>query len=136
MLTSILLSALCFPAAGPAVGQADLVDRALGLEFAVLESFVRRSIASGSKTRHGLKIKTVLPHSSASAAGLRAGDILLEFAGQPLRNTTQLKSWITATEPGSKVRIKVARHRKVSILSRRPWKQLDMELQVFREEEL
>ncbi|MCA8962364.1 MAG: PDZ domain-containing protein [Planctomycetes bacterium] len=121
------------------VESADGVARAdvdVGVRFAAFESVLRRSIASDSDTRHGLIVKEVAPHSLAELAGLRKRDIVLEVDGQPLKRRSQFDRWITNAEPGDVLLLHVARHRKVSIWSRRPWEHLDLELRLYREADL
>jgi len=68
--------------------QAVLRDR-LGLELSVASSLVRRNIISTS-TPYGFLVAKVAPDSAAARAGLKAGDIVLEWDGAPIRTVQQL----------------------------------------------
>ena len=57
----------------------------------------------------GVIIETVQPDSPASAAGLRAGDLIVEFDGERVRSARQLTRLVLETPPGRHVRIGVMR---------------------------
>jgi serine protease Do len=48
----------------------------------------------------------------ARTAGIRVGDVILEFNGKPVRNSAELVSMVTATTPGTTVPVKVMRAKK------------------------
>ena len=94
-----------------------------GIDFAVLESYIRRSLASGSKMNYGFKIRRVAESSAAAKAGLRKGDILLEWDGKPVRRVAKLCVWMAeARKDGKTLIIKYARLKRTSIFDRYPWK--------------
>jgi serine protease Do len=63
----------------------------------------------GLKTRTGAYVGTVQPGSAADKGGLRAGDVILEFNGRTVPNSSDLVKMVTATKPGTSVPVKVLR---------------------------
>src|SRR5208283_2618949 len=49
---------------------------------------------------------------AAEKAGIKAGDIILEFNGKPIANSAELKNFARRTEPGESARLKVFRDKK------------------------
>jgi hypothetical protein len=58
---------------------------------------------------NGIGIVSVTPDSVAEKSGLRASDVLHEFAGAPVSRTGELQSAIEKVSPGDEVVIKVRR---------------------------
>ena len=69
------------------------------------------------KSRRGSLIEQVEPGTPAEKAGLERYDVIIEFDGQPLKNSHDLLFKIAETEPGKKVDIKVIRDEKEKILT-------------------
>jgi membrane-associated protease RseP (regulator of RpoE activity) len=129
MIFTLIGALLVVPPTGPAQAAdpereaAAAVRRALGVEFNVLESKVRRSIIR-TATPYGLKIGTVDKDSPAARAGWQAGDILLEWNAQPVRSLTQLRDALATN--GAAAPFKLARYKKdVSVWSRQPWQYVE-----------
>ncbi|MBI5141900.1 MAG: ChaN family lipoprotein [Nitrospirae bacterium] len=57
----------------------------------------------------GIKVVEVLPDSMAEAAGIKAGDVLVEMNGQPLREPHNLTYRLKQVKPGDTVRINLVR---------------------------
>jgi serine protease Do len=83
-----------------AVASSDADDRAvavvrekLGVELAIAESRIRRSIIS-TDSPYGFLVRSVAPGSLAERSGLRAGDILLEWNGAAIHEVEPLAEWI------------------------------------------
>ncbi|OGP14541.1 MAG: hypothetical protein A2053_04720, partial [Deltaproteobacteria bacterium GWA2_50_8] len=57
----------------------------------------------------GALISNVFPESPAAQGGLVAGDIVVEYAGQPVKNAHELPSYVARTKPGTSVKMKVLR---------------------------
>jgi hypothetical protein len=71
----------------------------------------------------GVKFADVREGSPASKAGLRAGDIMIEFDGKPIQNLYDFTYALRAKKPGDEVKVKVTRDGKpldvTAVLSRR-----------------
>jgi serine protease Do len=61
-----------------------------GMSVEPLTPAVAREL--GVKKSEGVVIRDVDPDGAAAAAGLRAGDVILQVSGQPVKNATELKS--------------------------------------------
>jgi serine protease Do len=65
----------------------------------------------GMKKPGGALIANVSKDSAAAAAGLKAGDVVLEVNGEAIERSGMLSSLIGLSAPGEKVRLKVWRER-------------------------
>ena len=61
--------------------------------------------ALGMETTQGILVQSVVPNSGAEKAGLESGDVIVAVDGELVRNTTELKSRIGATPPGTTVEV-------------------------------
>jgi len=57
----------------------------------------------------GVIVSDVLPDSPSAKAGLQAGDVVLEYDGQPVEGTVQFRRLVRETPPGRSVPVEVAR---------------------------
>lgn len=62
------------------------------------------------KEEHGVEITTVEPESPAEKAGLKPGDVVLEYNGQRVEGTQQFVRFVRETPPGRTVRLAVFRN--------------------------
>lgn len=69
------------------------------------------------KSRRGAFITEVEPGTPAEKAGLERYDVIIEFNGQPVKNSHDISFKIAETAPGTKVNIKVIRDGKEKILT-------------------
>jgi serine protease Do len=53
----------------------------------------------------------------AQSAGIRRGDVILEFNGKPVKNSGELVAMVTRTTPGTTVPVKIVRGRKAQTLN-------------------
>ena len=84
----------------------------LGLQVA--QSFEPAdALKLGLDRAQGALVETVYPDTPAAAAGLHAGDVVLQVDGVAVRSENHLINLITALPPGQKVRLSVWRDRKV-----------------------
>jgi serine protease Do len=58
---------------------------------------------------NGALVGDVSPGSPAENAGLKSGDVILQFNGSPIENATQLKLRVAETPPGTKVPVQIDR---------------------------
>ena len=68
------------------------------------------------KDREGALIAEVTPDSPAEDAGLKNGDVIVEFDGKPVRDSRHLKLQVAQTGPDKQVPVKVSRDGKVKDL--------------------
>jgi len=75
------------------------------------------------KERDGALVADVTPDSPAEDAGLKAGDVIVEVDGKPIRDSRHLKLQVAQIAPGKDVPLKVSRDGKV--------KELEVKLKEF-----
>jgi serine protease Do len=63
----------------------------------------------GVKEHDGAIVSEVTPNSPAAKAGLKDGDVIVEFDGKPVRDSRHLKLQVAETAPGKDVPVKVDR---------------------------
>ena len=81
----------------------------LGVSVQPLTSELAKSFEA--KDDRGALVAGVLPDSPANKAGLKAGDIILEFDGKKVESSSDLQRSVGLTSPGRTVRVKVWRDR-------------------------
>jgi serine protease Do len=79
----------------------------LGVQIADISG--ERAKELGLKEEMGAEIKAVLPGSPAAEAGLKEGDVILEYAGSRLLGVAQLTRMVHETPSGRTIRLKVFR---------------------------
>jgi serine protease Do len=70
-----------------------------------------------SRAGERLKIEDVVPRSPAEKAGLKAGDILLEADGEPMRNPEALRQALLKKSPGEELRLGIRRGEEILAIS-------------------
>ncbi len=63
----------------------------------------------GIKANKGALVTDVVKGSPADSAGLKRGDLIVEYNGNPVNNTTELRNMVAQTRPGKIVELKVIR---------------------------
>ena len=64
---------------------------------------------AGLKDTGGVIVNQVMPNSAAGRAGLRSGDVIVAFNGQPVVDGNTLRNWVASTRPGAAVKLTVLR---------------------------
>ncbi len=64
----------------------------------------------GLKSRAGALVSQVVSGGPAEKAGVKAGDVVVEYNGSPIKDTTDLQKRVSATKPGTAVPLKVMRN--------------------------
>ena len=88
----------------------------LGIDIRNIDALMAEAL--GMENTRGVLVMGVREGSGAEEAGLQVDDVVLAVDGDPVRNTTQLKSRIGATPPGTEVEIEFLRDgkgRRVSV---------------------
>jgi serine protease Do len=63
----------------------------------------------GVPEREGVLVADVLKDGPAERAGLKTGDVIVEFAGTPIKETPDLQRRVAAVTPGQATEVKVVR---------------------------
>lgn len=63
----------------------------------------------GLEKPEGVIVSRVVENSPAAKAGLKPQDIVVEFNGRPVKSVTQLTSLVSASDPGTTVRLTILR---------------------------
>jgi serine protease Do len=71
----------------------------------------------GLKERRGALVVSVEAAGPAGHAGMEPGDVILEFSGKPVKDSSDLVQMVVATKPGSVVPVKVLRDKQERTLS-------------------
>ncbi|GAB4170559.1 MAG: Do family serine endopeptidase [Rhodocyclaceae bacterium] len=94
----------------------------LGVEAQIITPELAESF--NLKSTEGALIARVVPGSPAARAGVRAGDVLVEVGGKPVRDPSGMLDLIAAIKPGETVRLKLRRDGRefeaAAALTRRP----------------
>ncbi len=70
----------------------------------------------GARRGEGVLVSEVFPNSPAAEAGFEAGDVILKFAGQKVKDTRELQSLVERADLGSKQAVEVLRDGKTVTL--------------------
>jgi len=97
-----------------------LAAKALGIQFAVLSSKVRRSIIR-TKSPYGFAVRKVAKGSLAAAAGIKKGTIILKIDGKPFRQVAELETVLKAAKPGQVISVDCSDRKKKAKLFGRRW---------------
>ncbi len=66
----------------------------------------------GLKTRMGVIVTRALSGGAAEKGGIEAGDVIVEFNGTAIPNSSELQKIVAATKPGTSASVKVMRDKK------------------------
>ena len=87
----------------------------LGIEVQTLDQSLADSFKM--KAPNGALVAKVEPDSAAAQAGLKVGDVILEFNGNPIVDAGQLSARVGSAAPGDKASLKVWREGKATTLN-------------------
>ncbi|PWU15039.1 MAG: hypothetical protein C5B45_03440 [Chlamydiae bacterium] len=73
--------------------------------------------AFGLAKPEGALISEVVPGSAADTAGLKQGDIILEYDNKPVKSSEGLKTEISLKSPGSTIQLKIKRNQETKQIS-------------------
>ena len=90
----------------------------IGVEVQPLTEDVAKSLGLAEAT--GALVRRVEPDSPAAKAGVQPGDVITEFAGEPVRDTTALMVKASLAVSGKQVTIKIIRNKKIQSLTITP----------------
>ncbi len=74
-------------------------------------------IAQKFGVKHGVLVTKVMSGSPAEKGGLKSGDVIVRYNGEPVKNVTDLQLKVINTKPGERVRITVVRDGKEKVLT-------------------
>jgi serine protease Do len=79
----------------------------LGVQIQALSQELAKSF--GMKEAKGALVASVEPGSPADKAGLKSGDVIVEFDGKPVTDSRELPRMVAMTKPGTETKLKVYR---------------------------
>src|SRR6202522_2825918 len=92
-----------------------VVHARLGVEVQTMDQTLADSIKL--KTPNGALVAKVVPDSAAAQAGLKVGDVILKFDGDPIVDAGQLSARVGVAAPGDKATLDVWRDGKTLTLT-------------------
>ncbi len=63
----------------------------------------------GHASTEGALVAEAMPESPARSAGIKAGDIVIEYSGAPVSGPAELKNLVAQSQPGTRVPVKIIR---------------------------
>jgi putative serine protease PepD len=75
----------------------------------LLGAMVRNSFAADSSFSTGAYVEQVTEDGAANAAGIRSGDVVIEFAGERVTSSADLTALVRAQPAGAEVEVVVLR---------------------------
>jgi serine protease Do len=82
----------------------------LGVEIGDVTPVIAKQF--GLPSTEGVIVDSVQPNSPAAKAGIKQGDIILKFNGQPVSSMENLVLQVTQVQPGTKVSVEIFRNGK------------------------
>jgi membrane-associated protease RseP (regulator of RpoE activity) len=96
------------PMAKQGLARAPMSGKSLG----VLISGIPDARLDETGLGYGVQVEKVMPESAAAAAGIKAGDVITEFAGKPVYSGERLRWLVQKAEAGKAVEVKLSREGK------------------------
>jgi len=97
----------------------------LGVYIQPVEDKVARAL--GLTNRDGALVTEIVDDSPADKAGIKTGDIITEFDGKKIIDTSHLKNVVSSTPPG--------KHSKIKIVRDGDWKTINITLEELEQED-
>jgi serine protease Do len=88
----------------------------LAPQVRVSGSYLGISVNDSNNADQGVQIVHVTEETPAAKAGLKAGDILLAYNGEPILGSQQLGRLVWETPPGRHVKVQISRDGKISTI--------------------
>jgi membrane-associated protease RseP (regulator of RpoE activity) len=88
-----------------------------GKTLGVMVSDLPNAMLDEADMPYGINVESVRPDSAAAAAGIRAGDVIAEFAGKPVYSAERLRWLVRKAQPGKGVEIKLMREGKPFVVT-------------------
>ncbi|MCD6412598.1 MAG: Do family serine endopeptidase [Elusimicrobia bacterium] len=82
----------------------------LGIEMREVDEVIEKQF--GLKSEEGVLVNRVIQGSPADEAGIKRGDVIVEYDGRPVKTPMDLKKFVQGTSPGEKVQIAVVRSKR------------------------
>ncbi len=98
----------------PQLQQGKIIRGRIGLQMTAIPREGYQDF--GLKSRAGALVSSVAPGGPAEKGGVKPGDVILEYNGKAIANTTDLQKLVAATKPGTSVAMKVMRNGKEQTL--------------------
>jgi len=98
----------------PQLSQGKVIRGRIGLEMTSIPKDEYQDY--GLKSRAGALVRSVAPGGAADKAGVKAGDVIVEYNGRPVKDTSELQKMVAATKPGTSVSLKLMRNSKEQTL--------------------
>jgi serine protease Do len=96
----------------PQLRQGKVVRGRIGVELSGQPMSRDYASSLGLPNTNGAEVRGVAPGGPASDAGMRAGDVIVEYNGRPVTDNSNLVGMVTRTAPGTTVPVRVIRDRK------------------------
>ena len=87
----------------------------LGVNIQNVDESLAKSF--GLKNTEGALVSQVEPRSAAAKAGVKSGDVIIEFDGKPIPDASHLRNLVATVQPGTKCTMTVVRDKKTEKLS-------------------
>lgn len=89
-----------------------MVQPMSGKSLGVYISDLPNAMLDGGTVGYGVNVEKVRPDSAAATAGIKAGDLIVEFAGKPVFSGERLRWLVRKAESGKAVDVKLMREGK------------------------
>ena len=96
----------------PQLRQGKVVRGRIGVELEGRPMSRDYASSLGLPNTNGAEVRRVTAGGPASDAGMRAGDVIVEYSGRPVTDNSNLVGMVTRTAPGTTVPVRVIRDRK------------------------